>query len=259
MADTKLVCSWFLKDALTKMTAEEISGMQGHFKRYYVWMKAQAFSSQIAPVGPEEKAALIAKVPTDTANGALMCNVGPHLADILCGRVSPLELMQDNDLLQRFYDECVKLDRSRNQMAELVRLNALKHPRAKILEIGAWSGGPTYNVLNAFGAENPLCASYDVTDVSDIFFEAAEENLAGWKSLLSFQTLDIIAVHVVEIVLVVLRGNLPESGMKGWIQRHHGPFSIGIEANSRPNLAKGSRSLIYHEFDVALEKTDSQS
>jgi acyl transferase domain-containing protein/NADPH:quinone reductase-like Zn-dependent oxidoreductase len=191
LADTKLVCSWFLKDALAALSSEEVSHIQGHLKRYYVWMKAQAFTSQVAPVTSEEKAALIAKVAADTANGALMCAVGPHLADILCGRVAPLELMQDNDLLQRFYDECVKLDRSRNQMAELVRLNALKHPRAKILEIGAGSGGSTYPVLNALGAEDPICASYDFTDVSDSFFEAAEENLAAWRSFLSFQALDI--------------------------------------------------------------------
>lgn len=191
LADTKLVCSWFLKDALAAMTAEEIDGIQGHFKLYYAWMKSEALASQVAPVTQEEKDALIAKVAASSANGALMCNVGPRLADILSGRMPPLELMQDNQLLQRFYAECLKLDRSRNQMAKLVRLYALQNPRAKMLEIGAGSGASTYPVLDTLGTKDPLCASYDFTNVSDTLFEAAEEDLTAWKSLLSFRTLDV--------------------------------------------------------------------
>jgi NADPH:quinone reductase-like Zn-dependent oxidoreductase/ubiquinone/menaquinone biosynthesis C-methylase UbiE len=191
LADTKLLCSWFLKDALAAMTPEEICSIQGHFKQYCAWMKSQAFTSQNTTVTKEEKDALIAKVAAGSANGALMCNVGPRLADILCRRVSPLELMQDNQLLQRFFVECLKLDRSRTQMAELVRLYALEHPRAKMLEISAGSGASTYPILDALGTKDPLCASYDFTNVSDDLFEAAEEDLAAWKGLLSFRTLDV--------------------------------------------------------------------
>ncbi|EMD93080.1 hypothetical protein COCC4DRAFT_139661 [Bipolaris maydis ATCC 48331] len=191
LADTRLACSWFIKDALAAMTPEEVSGLQEHFKRYHAWMESQASANEVAPVTQEEKAALIAKVAAVSANGALVCKVGPHLADILCGRAAPLELMQENRLLQRFYTESLNLDRSRNQLAELVRLFGLKHPRAKILEIGAGSGSATYPVLKALGVEDSLCASYDFTDASDSLFDAAEENLAAWKSILSFRTLDI--------------------------------------------------------------------
>lgn len=191
LADTKLVCSWFLKDALAAITSSEVENIQGHFKRYYAWMKAQVINSKADPATQEDKDALISKVAASSTNGKLMCNVGPHLVDILCGRVSPLELMQDTQLLHLFYAECLKLDRSRSHMAELVRLYALKNPRAKMLEIGAGSGGTTHQILEALGAEDPLCASYDYTDVSDTFFEAAQEEFQVWKNLLSFQKLDI--------------------------------------------------------------------
>jgi SAM-dependent methyltransferase len=191
LADTKLVSSWFIKDALAALTPEEISGLQGHLKRYHEWMIAQALESEAAPVTQEEKVALVTRVSAVSPNGALMCKIGPQLAEILCGRASPQELMQENRLLQRIHTESLNLDRSKNQLAELVRLYALKHPRAKVLEIGAGSGNTTYPVLNALGIEDSLCASYDFTDVSDDLFEAAEENLAAWKSLLSFRKLDI--------------------------------------------------------------------
>lgn len=191
LADTKLVCSWFLKDALAAVTPEEVCGLQGHFKHYYDWMEHQVSNIEIAPVTEEEKAALITKVAAVSSNGALMCKVGPYLADILCGRMPPLELMQDNRLLHRSYDESLNLDRSRNQIAELIRLYALKYPRTKILEIGAGSGGTTHSILNALGTDDALCASYDFTDISDESFEAAEENLTAWKGILSFRKLDI--------------------------------------------------------------------
>jgi acyl transferase domain-containing protein/NADPH:quinone reductase-like Zn-dependent oxidoreductase len=191
LTDTKLVCSWFLEDALAAMTPEEICSIQSHFKLYYAWMKAQTFASHATPVVQEDKDALIAKVAAGSANGELMCNVGPRLADILCGRITLLQLIRDDQLLQRFYAECLKLDRCRSQMARLVRLYALEHPRAKMLEIGAGSGASTYPILDGLGAKDPLCASYDFTNVSDALFETAEEDLAAWKSLLSFRTLDI--------------------------------------------------------------------
>ncbi|KAJ4314705.1 hypothetical protein N0V94_006338 [Neodidymelliopsis sp. IMI 364377] len=191
LVDTKSVCSWFLMNALAAITPLEVQGIQGHYKRYYAWMKAQALTSKASPATKEEMAGLISKVAASSTNGKLMCNVGPHLVDILCGRVSPLELMQDNQLLNQFYAECLKLDRSRGHVAELVRLYALKNPRAKILEVGAGSGGTTHRILEALGVEDPLCASYDYTDFSDTFFEAAQKDFSAWKSILSFQKLDI--------------------------------------------------------------------
>ncbi|KAJ4343988.1 hypothetical protein N0V95_006473 [Ascochyta clinopodiicola] len=191
LVDTKLVCSWFLQDALAALTTADVQGIQGHFKRYYAWMKAQTINLKTAPVTQAARETLIAKVAAGSANGQLMCNVGPHLVDIICGRVSPLEFMEENQILHRFYGECLKLDRSRSHMAELVRLHALKNPRAKIIEIGAGSGGTTHHILEALGHEDPLCASYDYTDLSDESFEAAQDEFVAWKSLLSFQKLDI--------------------------------------------------------------------
>ncbi|RMZ66367.1 polyketide synthase [Pyrenophora seminiperda CCB06] len=191
LADIKQVCAWFLQEALTTLTLKEIQEIEGHLKRYYSWMKLQVIRNKPTDATPEEKAALISKIRAASINGELVCNVGPHLRDILCGRISPLELMQENQLLLRFYVEGLKLDRSRKQMADLVQLHAFKNPRMKILEIGAGSGGTTRKVLEALGAEDPLAESYDFTDANESFFEAAEEDFSAWKSLVKFSKLDI--------------------------------------------------------------------
>ncbi|KAE8852240.1 hypothetical protein HRS9122_02527 [Pyrenophora teres f. teres] len=191
LADIKKVCAWFLQEALTSLTQEEIQNIDGHLKRYYTWMKLQAIRNKPTDATPEEKAALISKTRAGSINGELVCNLGPHLRDILCRRISPLELMQENQLLLRFYIEGLKLDRSRKQMADLVQLHAYKNPRMKILEIGAGTGATTRQVLEALGAEDPLAESYDFTDVNESFFEIAEQDLSAWKSLVKFSKLDI--------------------------------------------------------------------
>ncbi|KAF2729917.1 ketoacyl-synt-domain-containing protein [Polyplosphaeria fusca] len=192
LGDLKPVCTWFIEDALATLTRSDIENLQGPLKRYYVWMKQQANRQNDGDVtSPEEKEALIAKARTETPHGELLCNIGSNLADMCRGKVSPLDLMDENLLLYRFYAEGLKLDRSRHQMAELVRLFGHKNPQAKILEVGAGSGAATHHILNALGAESPLAASYDYTDVSEDFFAAAKEEFQTWQNLLTFQKLDI--------------------------------------------------------------------
>ncbi|GME49746.1 ketoacyl-synt-domain-containing protein [Neofusicoccum parvum] len=192
LADLHIVCTWFMQDALAALSPADVQSLEGHFKRYFGWMKHHAALAQgKASATPQEKAALTAKASSRSINGELVCNLGPHLADILRGHVSPLALMQEHQLLYRFYAEGLKLDRSRRQMAELVRLFAHKHPRARILEVGAGSGGATAHALGAVGARDPLAASYDFTDVSEAFFDAAAEDFRAWDGLVSFRKLDV--------------------------------------------------------------------
>ena len=67
-------------------------------------------------------------------------------------------------------------------------------PRARILEIGASTGGVTRCALDALGtveSGGPHASLYHYTDVSAAFFEAVRESLLPWSDLLSFDVLDI--------------------------------------------------------------------
>lgn len=191
-SDLQQVCAWFIEDALSKLDPSDLETMPDHMVRYYVWMK-QHINRQghLEEVSPEEKQAFTTKVRAENPNGEMLYNIGSKLVDICRGKVSPFELIEETQLLYRFYTESLKIDRSRQQMAELVRLFGLKNPQAKILEIGAGSGAATLHVLNALGTESPLALSYDYTDISDKFFDAAKEEFGAWHRILSFQKLDI--------------------------------------------------------------------
>lgn len=191
LVDLRHVCAWFLEDALAALTPLDVQNLRGHLKRYYAWMKLQVLENKARDATSQEKAALTAKVAARSVNGELVCCLGPYLSSILRGQQSPLALLEENQILHRYYAEGLKLDRSRRQMAEIVRLYALKNPRSKILEIGAGSGGATAYILNALGRDDPLVASYDFTDLSENFFDAANEDFQAWKNVMSVKKLDI--------------------------------------------------------------------
>lgn len=205
LVDLRRLCVYFINDALAALTAADVQQLDSHHKKFYIWMKLQVElasldklapgSSQWSLATPEEKAALIAKASTASVNGEMICRLGPELTAILRREVTPLELMLEDGFLNRYYEDALKLDRSTRQVGELVRYFVHKNPRAKILEVGAGTGGATTSVLTALGTDDsdggPVAASYDFTDLSSGFFEAAQEKFKAWKNLVRYKKLDI--------------------------------------------------------------------
>ncbi|KAH8799819.1 hypothetical protein F5884DRAFT_905307 [Xylogone sp. PMI_703] len=205
VTDLKRLCIYYIADALAGITTQDVQQLEKHHKKYYVWMKHQlelASTDKLAPGssswiydGPEERAALIAKAGTSSVNGEMVCRLGPSLLAMMRHEAAPLELMMEGRLLYRYYEEALKYDRSSQQIGKLVEHFVHKNPRAKILEIGGGTGGTSTHILGAIGTDDsplgPQASSYDFTDISSGFFEAAQEKLKAWKSLVRYKKLDI--------------------------------------------------------------------
>lgn len=203
--DLRRVCLHYIYDALELVTASDVGQFESHQKKFYVWMKLQtelASSNKLGPNSsewihdsPSKRADLIKKANTMSVNGEMTCRLGPYIMAILRHEVTPLELMLEGKLLDRYYIEGLKWDRSSRQVGELVKHLAHQNPRAKILEIGGGTGGTTIYNLSALGDDEsgfgPLASSYDFTDISSGFFEAAREKFKRWQSLVRFKKLDI--------------------------------------------------------------------
>ncbi|KAL7947130.1 S-adenosyl-L-methionine-dependent methyltransferase [Trichoderma barbatum] len=101
----------------------------------------------------------------------LLHAVGKDLADVVRGNKQMLEFMTKDDMLNRFYME-----------------GYASYPRAKILEIGAGTGGTSWSVLNSI---DDAYDSYTYTDVSSGFFHLAEEKLSKFANKMIFKDLDI--------------------------------------------------------------------
>ncbi|KAF2229541.1 polyketide synthase [Viridothelium virens] len=195
---------YLISDAMAQLTAEDIAQLEWYHQSLHRWMKLQLQRASEDKLGPRSskwtrvtagaKAALIDRVASASINGALTVRVGQNLLAILRHELAPLEIMLEGGLLYQFYREMLHFTESTEQLAQVAKAITRENPRARILEIGAGTGGCTGPVLAALGGDDvtPACFDhYSFTDISSGFFQAARERFAAWGDLLSYQALNI--------------------------------------------------------------------
>ncbi|KAM0331382.1 hypothetical protein ACHAQA_003055 [Verticillium albo-atrum] len=111
----------------------------------------------------------------DNVDIEMLVAVGENLPSVVRKESGMMEHMLNNDLLSRLYKESSGLAACNRHIADLMRRISHKHPRTKILEIGAGTGGTTVSVLNAVGE---AYTSYTCTDISASFFNGVSEKLS---------------------------------------------------------------------------------
>ncbi|XP_044717051.1 AMP-binding enzyme domain-containing protein [Hirsutella rhossiliensis] len=104
----------------------------------------------------------------------MLVAVGENLPSVVRKESGMMEHMLNNDLLGRLYKESNGLATCNRHVADLMRRISHKHPRTKILEIGAGTGGTTVSALNAVG---DAYSSYTCTDISASFFNGLSKKL----------------------------------------------------------------------------------
>ncbi|OBT75234.1 Type I Iterative Polyketide synthase (PKS) [Pseudogymnoascus sp. 05NY08] len=205
LLDLRQLCIHFISDALERLTAADVKRLDSHLKKYYVWMKLQvelAGRDELAPgstywhkAAPDQITVLKDKVYAASVNGELLCKLGSELVSILRQERTPRDLLVEDGMLNKFYENSLKLDRSLHQVCGVLKHIVHKNPRAKILEIGAGSGSFTAPILATLGEDNsddgPLALSYDFTDISSGVFESAKEKFKNWKNLVRYKKLDV--------------------------------------------------------------------
>lgn len=205
LMDLRRACFHYLNEALQHLTISEVAQLEGHHKKFYAWMFLQAKLAQANELGSEsskwiqdtadKKQALYRSVTAASVNGELVCRVGPHIAAILKNEITPLELMMEDKLLYRYYNNALKFSRANCQLGKIVGHLARENPLVKILEIGGGTGGATRYALKELGnrklGHGPLAAEYHFTDISSGFFADAKEQFSDWADIFSCRKLDI--------------------------------------------------------------------
>ena len=196
----------FIYDAVAELKGEDRESWAWHHKIFYDWMEhvvALGTSGALSPgckswsrTSKGMKQMLNDELDVGDASGKLTVRVGQQLASIVRGKITPLELMVEDNLLNQYYMEIPRLRfRTYKHLKKIVELYAVKNPGANVLEIGAGTGGATKTVLEAFGSRGDgsgsLLDHYTFTDASAGFFEAASQKLAAWKGMMDFTKLDI--------------------------------------------------------------------
>jgi acyl transferase domain-containing protein len=114
--------------------------------------------------------------------------VADSVLDIFQGKKSSLEVLMEEDWLERFYTTMSSTSNYQSFLSKLGHAN----PTMKVLEIGAGTGGMTAVMLE--GLQTPggakMYSEYVFTDISSGFFPAAKEKFKQAPGL-KFKALDI--------------------------------------------------------------------
>ncbi|KNG44599.1 polyketide synthase [Stemphylium lycopersici] len=179
-----------------------------YHKKFFQWIITVAQAAELGTLMPgsdhwskrsdASKQGLYKEVANTNASGEMVHRIGIHLCDIIQGKLTPLELMMEDGLLNRYYEELPQLcNGSYKHLRKVMELYSVVEPGARVIEIGGGTGGATSVVLDAFAARSEhesgasLLGHYDFTDISSGFFGAAKTKFATWGDMISYSKLDI--------------------------------------------------------------------
>ncbi|KJZ70791.1 hypothetical protein HIM_09804 [Hirsutella minnesotensis 3608] len=171
----------------------EIPSLPDHLRRFTASLKHYYGPPEAS--SDEEIRALLSECEAANPDWALFTAVGRDLVSILRGNTDTLELLFASRNAERLYTSFF------HQVCDarfLTFLDLLSHekPGARIIEVGAGTGGMTQVVLDSlaqFEARTGAArfAEYTYTDVSPVFFDDAHTRFAPFADRLVFQRLDL--------------------------------------------------------------------
>lgn len=118
----------------------------------------------------------------------IMHTIGRAFPSIVRGTVPALQLLMENDVLHREYQEGLGFSEANNRLGMIASQLSHQFPRMRVLEIGAGTGGATEVALRSLGTN---FESYTFTDISPGFFEKAQLKFTEHGGNLRYHVLDI--------------------------------------------------------------------
>ena len=185
----------YIRACIDKMPSFGSASPSGHYHHLYNWMTSfntsEESKSLISDSSEFDVEFILQNAQKLGVEGAMLYRVGNNLAPILLGKVDPLALMMENDLLFDLYHDDSST-RCYSHMIEYIKLLVFKNPNIAVLELGAGTGGATVPLAEALDQNGLLpFEKYDFTDVSSGFFERSRSRLQKWDSSIAYKVLDI--------------------------------------------------------------------
>ncbi|RYP28944.1 hypothetical protein DL767_006979 [Monosporascus sp. MG133] len=118
----------------------------------------------------------------------LIHSVGINFPSIVRGTVPALQVLLENQALNRMYKEGLGFPEVNPKLGQLVSQLSHRYPRMNILEIGSGTGSATTAILEKLGH---TFASFTFTDISAGYFEEARSAFAHHYAKMRYQVLDI--------------------------------------------------------------------
>ena len=190
---------FYLRQLRKKILLQELMLMGKYRKHMMTWVIEHLFpqieAGEHPEIRPEWKNDTLEMVqqwrasqPSDNNDMNILHAMGKNLVGIVRGTTPPLRVLTQDGMLDRLYVEGLGAQDGNVDLGAMVKQLAHQHPRMRIVEVGAGTGGTTRAVLDAIGNQY---ASYTYTDISTGFFENARTVFSQHSSKLAFKTLNI--------------------------------------------------------------------
>lgn len=189
------ICLFYLRQLLDTVTADERERSSWHGKRIldfasgvlHSTKEGQHKSCQIEWLDDSWEEIQLEGAPyASDVDIRLLHVVGQKLVPFVRNETSILEHMLHDGLLNSYYQNSELLEYN-EYAGKLTAQIAFRYPLAKVLEIGAGTGGVTRSILRHL--DNKY-SSYTFTDISVAFFEQAQDNF-GANARMVYEALDI--------------------------------------------------------------------
>ena len=118
----------------------------------------------------------------------IMHIVGKEMPRVIHGETTILEHLLPNGILDNYYSNALGFPQFTGWLSRMVGQVTHRYPRMKILEIGAGTGGATKGIFKNIGH---WYSSYTFTDISNGFFENAQEVFKDHAATMMFKVLDV--------------------------------------------------------------------
>ncbi|KAI0112010.1 hypothetical protein GGR51DRAFT_557191 [Nemania sp. FL0031] len=135
----------------------------------------------------DEDVAAVAELYPDVVEINLLVRFGYSLVDIVQGRMLPIELGMQDNMLAEAYSKGLGADKYVKCVARIVKQISHRYPGIDIFEVGAGTGATTKAILSEIGS---TFGSYTFTDISTGFFDAAQSSLSGHQHRMNFKAFD---------------------------------------------------------------------
>lgn len=114
--------------------------------------------------------------------------VGEQIPSVVRGETTMIEHLVKDNMLNEMYVDGLGFSKYSGYLGSLVKQLVHRYPNAKILEIGAGTGGTTKEVLQAIGQ---TFSSYTFTDISEGYFEKAADMFKTHSNKMAYKVLDV--------------------------------------------------------------------
>ena len=118
----------------------------------------------------------------------IMHIVGREMPRVIHGETTNLEHLLPNNILDNYYSNALGFPQFTEWLSRMVGQITHRYPHMKILEIGAGTGGATKGIFKKIGH---WYSSYTFTDISNGFFENAQEVFKDPAATMMFKVLDV--------------------------------------------------------------------